>query len=58
MLKGARDGAYRLAGQAGAAYGLAWLIKNNEAAVRTLIESLGGSQTLHKIIDLIIKLIS
>jgi hypothetical protein len=58
MLKGAREGAYRLAGQAGAAYGAAWLIKANEAAVRTLIDTLGGSQTLQKIVDLIIKVLS
>jgi hypothetical protein len=58
MAKAARDGAYRMARGAGAAYGSALLIKANEAAVRTLIESLGGSQTLHKIIDLIIKLVS
>ena len=38
-----------------ATYSAAMLIKTDEAAVRTLIDTLGGNPTLHRIVDLIIK---
>jgi hypothetical protein len=53
---GARDGAYRAGGASAATYAAVILIKSNEAAVRVLIDTLGGSQTLHRIVDLIVKL--
>ncbi len=40
--KGLREGAYRLAGGATLAYGLALFIKANETAVRALLDTLGG----------------
>ena len=58
MAKGVREGAYRSIGTASVAYGSAWFIKSNEVAVRTLIDTLGGSHTLHKIVDLIVNLLS
>lgn len=55
--KGVREGAYRLGGAAGASYGAALFIRANEAAVRTLIDTLGGGPTLQRIVDLILKIL-
>jgi hypothetical protein len=54
--KSFREGAYQLVGSVSVTYALAVLIKSNETAVRTLIDTLGGSATLHKIVDVIINL--
>lgn len=53
--KGVREGAYRYIGGASIVTVTTILIYNNIAAVRTLINTLGGNQTLHKIIDIIVK---
>lgn len=58
MLKGVKDGAYRLIGASGVAYGTALFVKANEVAIRMLIESLGGSPSLHRIIDIIVRAVS
>jgi hypothetical protein len=36
-------------------YSVAFFIQRNEAAVRTLVDTLGGGPTLQRIVDLIIK---
>ena len=58
MVKGMRDGAYRTAGTGLAVYGAALLVKANEVAIRTLIDTLGGGPTIHRIIDIIIRTVS
>jgi hypothetical protein len=50
-----RAGAYRMSGQLSIMYTIAIFIQRNEAAVRTLIDTLGGGPTLQRIVDLIVK---
>ena len=52
-----RHGGY-VAGAATVAYAAAEWIKANAAAVHTLMDTLGGNETLHRIINWIIKMIS
>jgi hypothetical protein len=51
----ARDAVYKTGATSLATYATIWFVKSHEPAVRLLIDTLGGNQTLHRIIDLIVR---